>query len=173
MEEKNEILSVWRGFGFLDGLKKDGIVEWRCAKSFDLMVKYMLSEDNANDEVLQAWGTAAFPIIRRCIAKNANRITRVINPEELIGFLRERTIGKSLQYVYGLKGKTRFKYLVGCFGRYLEDSGKLDDPLINLMTIFKGEKREWVNKIFNCDYEAEVCAFISDYFCSETKNVSK
>ena len=162
---KDGVLSIWRALGFVMGLKEGGVVEWRCAKSMDLMAKYLLSEENGGDVDLESWGVCIFPIIRKCIARNSKRVARVIRPEELFDFLRSKTIGDGLRYVYGLRGKKKGKYVCECFGRYLERDGKLDDPLIKILSVFDGDERERINEIFAFDFEAEVCCLVSDFFC--------
>ncbi len=176
-KSKSEILSAWRELEFLNGLKEGGIVEWRCAKSFDLMADYLMLhlEENGDKKVIRSWGAVVFPMIRRCLAKNSNRITKVIKPEEVFEFLNEKTIGDAIEFCYTLKlsyltEKKVFMYLIKCFERYLKEMNYLDRPLIDILVIFDDEGRKRIDYIFNGDYEAEVCALVSDYFCKIKKD---
>ena len=163
--DKESVLAIWRKFGFLMGLKEDGVVEWRCAKSMDLMAKYLLSDENDGDDDLESWGVCIFPIIRMSITRNSKRVARIIKPMELFDFLRSRTIGDGLRYVYGLRGKKKEKYVCECFGRYLKREGKLDEPLIKILSVFDDDKMGWVNEIFAIEFEVMVCSLVSDFFC--------
>lgn len=170
-ENREEILALWRRLGFLNGLKNGGIIEWRCAKSLDLMAKYMgFAETIEGDEAIKTWVVAIFPIIRRSLTKNSNRITRVINPEEIINFLKEKNIDDFLKFTSKSVHNTKSKYMIECFMRYLDSNKCLELRLIDLLTIIEKEERDKVNYIFDCDYEAEICHFITEYFCYYEKN---
>ena len=68
-KSKKDVLEFWRNLGFLYDLKEGGIIEWRCAKSFELMANFMMADENLGDKILETWSVAAFPILRHCLVK--------------------------------------------------------------------------------------------------------
>ena len=95
MKQKNEeILARWRELGFLEGLKIGSINEWRCAKSYDDMAKYLLLSNN-NDYST----TLAFPFIRRVLCTRKKRLYRIIKPSEVIDFLNTTTVEDCLYFL--------------------------------------------------------------------------
>ena len=165
VHSKSDVLSAWRSLGFLAGLKEGGVVEWRCAKSFDLMARYLMEDSRSEDEL--RWEVMVFPFLRKCASRYTNRITRVVSPEEVFGFLSAKTIGDLLSRMYGVKMDKCFKYLVECFGRYVD--GERGTPLVRLLSLFDAEGIERLNKVFGIDFEAEVCSAVCDYFCECVK----
>ena len=167
--DKKVILKIWRQLGLLDGLKNDGIIEWRCAKSFNLMSEYILNNKNVDKRII-AWEVVIFPIIRRSLTKNTNRITKVIKPKELIDFLINNKIDNFLSFIINSVRKEKTKYIIECFSRYLDGIDCLNNTLIDLLTIINDEERNKINYLFDCDYEAEVCYYIAEYYCKYEKD---
>ena len=170
--ERNEILSIWRELGFLSGLKEGGIIEWRCAKSYDLMAKYMLGEEGCKVKCLSDWEVAMFAIIRGCLTRNSSKLTRIIEPGGIVSLLGEKTIREFL--LYGINGGSdgwkcglskHQEYLAGCFFRYLELKELLDRPIIEIFSIMSREEVNKLDLVFGCDYEGMVCSLFSDYYC--------
>ena len=97
MKQKNEeILARWRAIGFLDGLKIGSINEWRCAKSYNDMANYLLSDILSYD-----YSTIlTFPFIRRVLCTRKKRLYRLIKPSEVINFLNTTTIEECFRF-YG------------------------------------------------------------------------
>lgn len=94
MKQKNEeILARWRELGFLNGLKTGSINEWRCAKSYDDMANYLLSNNNDYSTTL------AFPFIRRVLCTRKKRLYRIIKPSEVIDFLNTTTVEDCLYFL--------------------------------------------------------------------------
>ena len=71
-KSKKEILTQWRILGLLQGLKEGGIIEWRCAKSFEKMANYLI-ENNNSIFAATNWVYVLFPIIRRSLTKNKGK----------------------------------------------------------------------------------------------------
>lgn len=164
MEKKNkkEILAQWRILGLLQGLKEGGIIEWRCAKSFEKMANYLI-ENNNTIFASTNWACVLFPIIRRSLTKNKGRLTNVIEPKDLTNFLQDKTIKELLDFVKNKKGKKKMKFFVECFERYVEKE-TLNSPLFNCISIFDEKEMKFLRGIFNLDYEAEIAYFVSDFF---------
>ena len=121
-KSKKEILTQWRILGLLQGLKEGGIIEWRCAKSFEKMANYFI-ENNNSIFATTNWVYVLFPIIRRSLTKNKGRITNVIEPKDLTNFLQDKTIKELLDFVKMKKGKKKMKFFVDCFERLKNGSG--------------------------------------------------
>jgi hypothetical protein len=62
------------------------------------------------------------------------------------------------------------KYIIECFSRYLDGIDCLNNTLIDLLTIINDEERNKINYLFDCDYEAEVCYYIAEYYCKYEKD---
>lgn len=165
---KKDIIAFWRNIGFLDGLKEGGTVEWRCAKTMDLMANHLLGIKDEEDPML-AWYVLVFPMIRRCVTKNSNKITRVVKPQEIEEFLKEMKITGLIEHIMGTKGRDNQKRFARYLKNYLEMENLTETRLVDLMTLFEREDIRWIDKIFGCDYEAEVCAAASNYFCWSKK----
>ena len=167
-KSKKDVLEFWRNLGFLYDLKEGGIIEWRCAKSFELMANFMMADENLGDKILETWSVAAFPILRHCLVKNSNRVTKVIDPKIFIDFLKNKKMRDIFEYIYGLKGLQEKKYMIKCFERYLETINKNDSSLYELFLLMDDEK-EKIAYIFDLDFEAEICGFISGFFAEAVK----
>lgn len=161
-KSKKEILAQWRILGLLQGLKEDGIIEWRCAKSFEKMADYLI-ENNNTIFATTNWIYVLFPIIRRILTKNKGRLTNVIEPKDLINFLQDKTIKELLDFVKKKKGKKKTKFFVECFERYVEKE-ILNSPLFNCVSIFDEKETKFLKDILDLDYEAEIAYYVSDFF---------
>lgn len=161
-KSKKEILTQWRILGLLQGLKEGGIIEWRCAKSFEKMANYLI-ENNNSIFATTNWVYVLFPIIRRSLTKNKSRITNVIEPKDLTNFLQDKTIKELLDFVKMKKGKKKMKFFVDCFERYVEKE-ILNSPLFNCISIFDEKEMKFLRDLFDLDYEGEIAYFVSDFF---------
>lgn len=91
MKQKNEeILTKWRGLGFLYGLKEGSINEWRCAKSFDNMANYLTVNSEEYDNSF-GLSVIVFPFIRQALCSGKRRLYRLVRPEEVLDFLNTTT----------------------------------------------------------------------------------
>ena len=161
-KSKKEILTQWRILGLLQGLKEGGIIEWRCAESFEKMADYLI-ENNNTIFATTNWIYVLFPIIRRSLTKNKGRLTNVIEPKDLTNFLQNKTINELLDFVKMKKGKKKTKFFVECFERYVEIE-TLNSPLSNCFSIFDEKEMKFLKNIFDLDYEAEIAYCVSDFF---------
>lgn len=99
---KQEIIERWRNLGFLQGIKEGGVIEWRCAKSFEDMAQYITAlNEGEEEEFCLKYGTnievIVFPMLRRCLA-NKNKITFAVDPENLFNWLDGITMEDLLNY---------------------------------------------------------------------------
>ena len=96
---KKEILEKWRAFGFLAGLKEGGIIEWRCAKSMELMYEHFLPvADNPTTEEYTL-SVVLFACIRRLLTTGKDRLNFIITPEQLLSDVKCVTIEDSICFL--------------------------------------------------------------------------
>ena len=186
MKQKNEeILNKWRTIGFLQGLKEGSINEWRCAKSFDDMVLFLLKQRDENCDKYACLDVFAFAFIRRVLCTGKKRLYRLIAPLEIINFFETTTLDDCLLFLKEKNEKTpkESKSLKGVYRKLFYNILSLDE--INQETILsfidnfqKGKTRlhENLNKVLVnvFDLEAELMCVITDLFVEKNyKNSTK
>lgn len=170
---KEQILNRWRETGLLYELKKGGVIEWRCAKSMDLVSEYIL--DNADEfadygEIM----VAVFVIIRRCLTKSP-RMNRVIYPEELLPFLKETTFEELIEFIKTSSkrkvGKQRMKYFEN-FIKFIENEGILKESIMKSLSDTEGKFYQDVKVIRPfMDVEAEICSWMAIMFSCDASAI--
>lgn len=117
MKQVNEeILNRWRKLGFLQGLKEGSINEWRCAKSFDNVANYLLSQEE-NSRSLE---TFSFPFVRRVLCTGKKRMHRILTGEEVCDFLSSVTVEECLSEMENKVKNPVGKALLGVFENYVD-----------------------------------------------------
>lgn len=89
--KKEEILKKLRGSCLLDGFKEGSVNEWRCAKSYNDFVNYLM-EQEYNDK-LNYLSVVAMVFIHKVLSTGKKRLHRFIKPEEIIFFFKNTTMG--------------------------------------------------------------------------------
>lgn len=121
MKQVNEeILKRWRKLGFLQGLKEGGINEWRCAKSFDNVANYLLSQEE-NSPSLE---TLSFPFVRKALCTGKKRMHRILTGEEVCDFLSSVTVEECLIVMENKDRNPVGNVLLGVFENYVEYADK-------------------------------------------------
>lgn len=175
-KQNEEILKKWRGLGLLAGLKEGSINEWRCAKSFDNVANYLLSQEK-NSQSLE---TYSFPFIRRVLCTGKKRLHRILSGEEVCDFLMGVTIDECLNYCRGkVRGKI-VKTLLKLIENYIEYAER-SEPIkeMSIVEFFDGLKDghnrhgevfvELTKGVF--DFEAELLVAATDIFVE--RNIKK
>ena len=170
---KEQILNKWRETGFLDELKRGGVIEWRCAKSMDLVAEYILDNPNEFTDYGEIMVTV-FVIIRRCLTKSP-RMNRVIYPEELLPFLKETTFEELIEFIKTSSrrkvGKQRMKYFEN-FIKFIENEGTLKEPIMKSLSDTDSKFYQDIKVIRPfMDVEAEICSWMAIMFSCEASTI--
>lgn len=152
-----EILKTWRDLGFLNGLTEGSQMEWRCAKSFDLMAKYLMEKELGSSIV----ALYAFPILRRVICSNRPRLNKIIQPNELLDLFEGASMMDIINYVSGKKQKTssQLSYIIN----YIKYSGMEDSSLLYIIDNLNKDDNELLKNVLSIDIIAELAAIFSQY----------
>jgi len=171
MKKVNEdILAKWKGCGLLNGLKEGSTNEWRCAKSFDEMAIYCLAN---NTTISGSFGVMIFPIVRRALCTGKNRLTRIVQPEEIIKVLSETTVSEAFDIIertIPIKGTTGLKSvsrrLLRNFCEKICISSGFEKltcfELLNISDEDFAKKVKFFKDITDCDFEAKMCIIYSE-----------
>lgn len=168
MKQKNEeILMRWRNLGFLNGLKEGSINEWRCAKSFDNMANWIMSQPN---DCGYALTILTFPMIRKVLCTGKNRLYRIIDAETIVDCFKNDTVRDCFEIINKTKTEKTRKMVrvlesfitlvdgwdmsIETFMQEIASPEKSSNPLMKSVCI--------VNSIM--DTEAEMMCAISEQF---------
>lgn len=168
-KSKADILSRWRSTGFLKGLKEGGVIEWRCAKSFELAAEYFLTyfETNNND-LYNYMSTIVFPFIRRCVA-GSPRINSIIYPEEYLDFILGKRFNEVFEYVLSLRklSKNRRERTEKIIS-FIEEQGKTDALIIESFSDIDSDFHKAIKTVRPfVDVEAELIGCICEMYVDE------
>lgn len=176
MKESNEkILKRWRDLGFLQGLKEGSQNEWRCAKSFELMAQYLMTNEEKlrytlckSEATTNFTQTVTFPIIRRLICIERPRVNRIIQPEEILDVLDSVTLDQAIDvcriYNKKIKGKETNKKKITYVNK-IKDYYNLGELTFidGISTVLSNTDAGLFRKVFDIDIEAEFLTVISKY----------
>jgi hypothetical protein len=164
MKKKKEIIEKWRDIGFLNGLKNNSINEWRCAKSFNDMVDYLIKSNQDTDN----FSFILFPFIRRALTTGKKRLYRFIDPNEIMTFINTVTLGDIFKYIIDIttkKDKISYKIIYNINELDICNDIKIID-FFNSNIKNDNDKIKRLKTICNniIDIEAEIIAYSSEYF---------
>jgi len=170
MKQVNEeILNRWRKLGFLQGLKEGSINEWRCAKSFDNVANYLLSQEK-NSQSLE---TFSFPFVRKVLCTGKKRMHRILTGEEVCDFLSGVTVEECLTEMKSKVKNPIGKALLGVFENYVNYANITMHANDSSITDFIDGIRDGdsdTEKMFGVlmkgvfDFEAELLSAATDIF---------
>lgn len=149
-----EILEKWRKLGFLQGLKEGTQMEWRCAKSYELLCNF-LEGNKYDDNTIYI----LFPIIRRILTVNHPRPTRIIQAEELI----ENYLNSSISDIFLIVPLSKNNYKMAFIKNYLKHISLYDKTIYEILN--NKNIIESISEIFEIDFEAELSALFAKYMC--------
>lgn len=154
------VVERWRSLGFLNGLKEGGVIERRCALSYQKLTDY-LSDDNTPyvGKYLEVW---LYAFLRQLLTTK-NRVNHIIEPKSILEALDTLTVDDVVKSLY-------------------ENNYKVKRQLINLLEYKKlGEKKivdvlKKINKdgdykLYNHITETDVEAQLSIYAAVAVKEI--
>lgn len=175
-KQNEEILNKWRKLGFLQGLKEGSINEWRCAKSFDNVANYLLSQEE-NSPSLE---TLSFPFVRKSLCSGKKRIHRILTGEEVCDFLDSVTVEECLTEMKNEFRNPIARALLGVFENYVKYADKTMHASDSSITDFIDGIRDGdthTEEMFSAlmkgifDVEAEMLSAATDIFVE--RNIKK
>ena len=178
---KSEILEKWRATGFLAGLKQGGIIEWRCAKSMDLLHESYssLTENISEDEYMLS--VILFSIIRKLLTQGKNRLNIIITPEQILSDTKGVTIEDFFNFA---KTKCGTKLALAKNGSMMnlvellmseDEAFSLNTPLLNLIIAIETGKFYTQVRYFTlgADYSNRAGVDISAELCNVMCDIIK
>lgn len=147
-----DIVKRWRKIGFLNGLKEGGVIERRCAISYEKLTNYILDDSNPYvGKYAEAWLYACL----RGLLTTKNRINRIVEPEEVIAALSSLTINETID----LLKKNKYK-IKPAFLNLLNYKQLGEKPILKVLEgIGKDNDYKLYNSITQSDFEAQLSKY--------------
>lgn len=149
---EKDIVKRWRKMGFLNGLKEGGVIERRCAVSYEKMTEYLLDDSKPYlGKYAEVWLYACL----RGLLTTKNRINRIVEPEEVIDALNRLTVSNVISHLQENKYKIKSPIL-----NLLNYKKLMDKPILKVLEgVNKDSDYKLYNSIMEDDFEARLTKY--------------